>query len=308
MSPLPLVRLTPFYPGQIGILGSDNALGLRTMPYGKVLYVNNGHAGAANGNAGTDPEYPLLTITEAIVKATAGQDDFIVVQGNSNALETWPLALSKHKLHVFSSQYILGEEVPGHGRIITPPADTAAFLITGDRVEVAGFDISAGATHACFEFSTVAQSWGAHIHHNRMGWMGGGRDGINMSGAVDKVNFLIHDNEFNSNLTRDGIRIDQNATRSEIWNNVFRLVGGIGINLVTLCTDIYAIHDNFFRVADGGAGEAITVNVNATGCMFYNNVAMQGKVAFANIPWVDASAGNNHWANNMSNVLLVNPA
>jgi hypothetical protein len=40
--------------------------------------------------------------------------------------------------------------------------------------------------------------------------------------------------------------------------------------------------------------------------MIYNNVAMQGKVAFANIPWVDAGA--NHWANNMSNILLVNPA
>jgi hypothetical protein len=89
---------------------------------------------------------------------------------------------------------------------------------------------------------------------------------------------------------------------------MFRLVGGVGVHLQALCTDVYSIDNNMFRVADGGAGEAITLNVNATGCMVFNNLAMQGKVAFANIPYVDASAGNNHWANNMSNILLVNPA
>ncbi len=305
---LPLVRATPFYPGQWGIQGSDNSLGLRIMPFGNVYYVHNAHGNASDNNDGTNPDGPLMTITAAVGKATANMDDVIIVQSCNNALETFPIALNKSKLHVFSSQWILGEEVPGHGRIITPPGDTAAFLITGDRVELAGFDMSAGATHGCVEFSTVAQSWGAHIHHNRFGWMGAAQDGIRMTGAVDKVHFLIHDNRFNDKITRDGIRIEQNSTRTEIWNNSFRLVGGVGINFVTLCTDVYAVHDNFFRVADGGAGEAITCNVNMTGCMFFNNMAMQGKVAFANIPFVDASAGNNHWANNMSNILLVNPA
>jgi hypothetical protein len=305
---LSLLKINPLYPGQWGIPGSDAPLGIRTMPYGNVYYVHNGHGAANDNNTGTDPDAPLVTITAAIAKATANMDDVIIVQGCNNALETFPLALNKHKLHVFSSQWILGEEVPGSGRLITPPGDTAAFLITGDRVELAGFDMSAGATHGCVEFSTVAQSWGAHIHHNRFGWMGAAQDGIRMTGAVDKVHFLIHDNRFNDKITRDGIRIEQNSTRTEIWGNTFRLVGGIGINFVTLCTDVYAVHDNFFRVADGGAGEAITCNVNMTGCMFYNNMAMQGKVAFANIPFVDASAGNNHWANNMSNILLVNPA
>jgi hypothetical protein len=276
------------------------------MPYGKVLYVHNGHAATSDNNDGTNPDFPLTTITAAIAKATANQDDFIIVQGMSNALETWPLALSKHKLHVISSQYILGEEVPGHGRIITPPADTAAFYITGDRVEVAGFEISAGATHACFEFSTVAQSWGAHIHHNNMGWMGAAQDGIRMTGAVDKVNFLIHDNTFNDKITRDGIRIDQNATRSRIWNNNFRRVTGVGINLVTLCTDIYAIHDNWFNpILDAATGGSIFCNLNSTGCMFYNNYSMHDKAAMAQVPYRDLGA--NHWGLNYYGILAIMP-
>jgi hypothetical protein len=33
---------------------------------------------------------------------------------------------------------------------------------------------------------------------------------------------------------------------------------------------------------------------------------MQGKVAFANIPWLDG--GTNNWGLNYSNILAVNPA
>jgi hypothetical protein len=301
----PLIRLSPFYPGQFGVAGSDAPLGLRAMPYGKVFFVHDTHGNSSDSNDGTHPDGPLKTITGAIAKATAGQDDWIIVQSFSNALETFPLALSKSKVHLFSSQYVLGEVVPGHGRIITPPADTAAILITGDRVEVAGFDMSAGATHGCIEFSQAVQSWGAHIHHNRLGWMSGAQDGIRMTGAVDKVHFVIHDNEFNDKITRDGIRIEQNSTRGVIYRNRFRGVAGIGINLVTLCTDIYAIYDNFFRVADAATGEAITCNANSVGCMFWGNQAMQGKVAMANVPFRDLGA--NHWGLNYMDVTATLP-
>lgn len=302
---LPLTRLTPFYPGQFGVLGSDAPLGIRTMPYGKVFYVHNSHPLASDRNDGTNPDGPLSTITQALAQCTANQDDFIIVQGMSNSLETWPIAITKSKVHLLSSQYILGEKVPGHGRILTPPGDTACIYITGDRVEVAGFDMSAGATHGCFEFHATNQSWGAHIHHNRMGWAGAAQDGIRMTGTGDKVHFFIHDNEFNDKITRDGIRIEQNATRSEIWNNIFRVPAGVGINLVTLCTDIFAIHDNFFRVNGATQGDAIYCNANSLGCMFYNNQAMHLGAAPAQNPYEDAGA--NHWGLNWTGDAVTYP-
>jgi len=300
---LPLIRLEPFFPGQLGVHGSDTPRGLRYASEGNVYWVNNAHPDSSDAHDGTDPEHPLATITQAIANCTANDEDYIIVQNFTNASETWPIALSKSKVHLLCAHH---ENMWG-GRIVTPPADTAAFLITGDRVEVAGFDISAGATHACFEFSTTVQSWGAHIHHNRMGWMGLCQDGIRMTGAVDKVNFLIHDNCFNDKITRDGIRIEQNATRGQIWNNIFRVTDatGVCINLVTLCTDIYAIYNNVFRCDGAAQGDAITCNVNSIGCMFWGNQAFHLAANPAQNPYLDL--GTNHWGLNYSGDVVIYP-
>lgn len=295
-----LTRLKPFYPGQWGVRGSDAKLGLRLNPTGAVFYVDVNHGNANDSNDGTDPDAPLRTITQALVQCTSNAEDTISVNAFTNALETWPIAITKHKVHLMSSFYDFGV-----GRTITPPGDTAGIYVTGDKVEIAGFEIGSGATHGCIEVSTAAQSWGLHVHDCRFGWMTAAQDGIRMTGAVDKVQFLIHDNEFNDKLTRDGIRIEQNSTRSEIWGNVFRGVGGIGIDLITLCTDIYAIHDNIFRVADGATGEAITCNINSVGCMFWGNKACQGVVAMGNVPFRDLGA--NHWGLNYYGLLAIMP-
>jgi hypothetical protein len=286
----------------MGVPGSDTPLGLRTQPRGNVLYVDNGHGDTSDNNDGTDPNKPLTTITQAIANTPTNTDTMIFVQSFSNALETWPITISKHKTHLFSNMWARGV-----GRTITPPGDTAGILITGDKVEVAGFEIGGGATHGCIEFSTTVQSWGAHIHHNRFGWMTAAQDGIRMTGAVDKVQFLIHSNEFNDKLTRDGVRIEQNSTRSVIFNNIFRHVAGVGINLVTLCTDIYAVHDNVFQVADSAVGEAIKCNINSTNCMFWGNQTMAQMAAMGNVPYQDLSAGNNHWGLNYAGLLAVFP-
>lgn len=298
---LPMLKLPPWFGGQLGVKGSDTPLGLRTMSRGNVFYVDSGHLMTSDANDGTDPNAPLRTITQAIANCTTNQDDFILVHSFSNALETWPLAIAKHKIHLLSSHYLLG----GLGRIITPPADTAGIYIVGDKVEVAGFEIGGGATHGCIEFATGAQTWGAHIHHNYFAWSTAAQDGIRMTGAVDKVQFLIHDNRFNDKITRDGIRIEQNSTRTEIWNNEFRFVGGVGINLVTLCTDIYAIHDNIFRVDGAVQGDAIACNVNSLGCMFYGNQAMHLGAAPAQNPYIDLGA--NHWGVNWTGDVVTYP-
>ena len=63
---LPLIRQSPFYPGQIGVYGSDVQRGMRSEPSGIVLYVDDEHPGAAAAGDGTDPEHPLSTIAAAV--------------------------------------------------------------------------------------------------------------------------------------------------------------------------------------------------------------------------------------------------
>jgi hypothetical protein len=296
----PLTKLKPFYPGQWGILGSDSPLGLRTDTRGSVFYVDSGHARANDANTGTDPDAPLMTITQANVRATTNANDFIYVRQLTAALETFPINITKNRVHLISTFYR-----PGHGPTITPVADTAAITLNADNVELAGFELNGGATHGAIESGTLA-TWGADIHHNRFGFQGAGQDGIRMAGAVDKPHWTIHNNWFNTNLTRDGIRIDQNSTRSEIWGNVFRRVGGVSINLVSGCTDIYAIFDNRFNpVADAATGGSIFCVAGSGGCMFWGNQSMHDMAAMAQVPYRDLGAG--HWGLNYYGLLAIMP-
>lgn len=70
---LPLVRLNPFYPGQMGVDGSDVPRGLRWGSTGIVLFVDPDHNDAGDAHDGTNPEAPLETIQQAITTLTAHQ-------------------------------------------------------------------------------------------------------------------------------------------------------------------------------------------------------------------------------------------
>ncbi len=276
----------------------ENLAGLMEPQVGNIFYV--GGTGAADTNTGADPAHPLKTITHAIVHCTTNMNDVIVVVAVSAADETFPITVNKSKVHIIGSSFNTGI-----GRGLTPVGDTACFLVTGDKVEIAGMELAAGAAHACIETNPAAQSWGLHVHHCDFGWMSAGRDGILLPAGFDSVQCLIHDNRFNDKLTRDGIRIEQNSTRGAIWNNQFRGVGGIGINLQALCTDIFAIHDNVFRVADSVDGEGITCNANSLGAMIWGNVGMQGVAAMTKVPYRDLGA--NHWGINYYDIRAIMP-
>ena len=70
---LPLIRLQPWYPGQLGVYGSDVPRGLRWEPTGIVMYVDNVSADANDAHDGTNPEAPMLTIQAAVTKLIAHQ-------------------------------------------------------------------------------------------------------------------------------------------------------------------------------------------------------------------------------------------
>jgi len=73
----PLTRLPIFYPGQLGVPGSDNELGLRNISRGKIIYADSGHGNANDANDGTNPDAPKLTVQGA-VNAVSSWDVIIV--------------------------------------------------------------------------------------------------------------------------------------------------------------------------------------------------------------------------------------
>lgn len=299
------VRLNPWYPGQMGVPDSESELGLHMEPVtafgsGNVYYVN-GYTGD-DTNDGFTPDTPFLTFARAVSKCTAHNHDYIIVLRYPSAGatgETFPIVLSVETMHV------IGANVAGSDPTcwVAAAADTAVFTITAGTVELAGFDIRGGATHGCIE--NVSTVWRAHIHHNTFGRQGAGQDGVRMTGAVDCPHWLIEHNIFGNNLTRSGVYIVHNSTRSQISNNLFHGCAGVAIHVVNTLA-LGQILDNRFRVADSGTGEAITLAATATDDVFIDgNRTGQGVVAMANVPYRDLGA--NHWGLNYYDIQGIMP-
>jgi len=81
---LPLTRLLPFYPGQMGVPGSDNDRGLRMDTLGQVFYVDPNHAAANANNDGTDSDNPLSTVAAALTRCSPYHNDVVAVMFNSD--------------------------------------------------------------------------------------------------------------------------------------------------------------------------------------------------------------------------------
>lgn len=281
---------------------------------GKVFYVDG--AVGSNGNDGDDPEKPLLTIQYALSLCVNYRDDYIIVLNtNGGASESFPITVTKSRVH------IIGLDV-GNGKYPRLSADvygdTAAFLLCeaagdaaggeGGYFEIAGFRLSGGATHGAIEFP-VCTTPGATlkargvIRNNWIGRVHAARDGIYMPALTDVPELVIEDNIFGLGITRDGIRVDYNATRTIIRRNLFR-VGAIGINVPGHIAAGWIL-DNLFVMSGVVAGRAITLT-NTDGIFVNGNHAQTGKTAMGVIPYVDGGA--NDWGTNYQDIVEVLPA
>lgn len=81
--PVPLQRLTPWYPGQMGVPGTDSDRGLRMDANGKVLWVDRNHVDANDNRDGTDPDSPLATVAAALARCRAYAGDVVAVAHNA---------------------------------------------------------------------------------------------------------------------------------------------------------------------------------------------------------------------------------
>ncbi|KKN63604.1 hypothetical protein LCGC14_0500530 [marine sediment metagenome] len=262
---------------------------------GDVFYVD-GTGGA--GNDGRTPLRPLATITSAIALCTNQRNDTIVILDYFAAGgEAWPIVCDKEMVSIIG--------VPGAGAMwpqVNPVGDNPSFSVTALGVEICNLACHGGATAGAIQVDATV--WGTEIHHCWFGETGTAQDGIRVPAGGDAVYLKIWGCRFGIGLTRDGVRIDHNATRGMIGcpglePNWFRGVGGIAIN----CNNQFAqggIFDNRISMLADTAGGAITIAGTNSGIHIDGNSATFGETAAAhNNPYLDnAGADANEWGYN----------
>lgn len=305
------------WPPSMGSPGVD-----RPPAGGRVFYVRST---GSNNNNGMDPGTPFQTITYALTQCVAGRGDYVIVMDNTSANEpAWPIVVDITIVH------ILGRWGAPYAEpsIRAVGAGNACFQLAAPWIEIAGLELGAGDDATPIIISppgpgTIGEWW---IHHCTFGWIIGasfGTDGIWVQNTHDAPQCVIENCWFRGpqaavgGLTRDGIRIEGNATRSVFRNNLFmRLTGGVGIHCIQNGSDIGAILDNgfFVPIADALAvGWAITMELGVGNALISGNRASQTGDNTGSNPYRDLSTGAiatclNGWGMNYSGQAVIAPA
>jgi hypothetical protein len=190
---LPQIRLQPFYPGQMGVDGSDVPRGIRWAPTAIVLYVDENHPGATA--AADDPENPLTTVALAVTRliafATATSSNLygsaIVIGAGATVAETVVVPPTAPR----------GVSIIGAGGSRHRPtwaaaaADETALTLRQQEWTVEGITFEAGAEGTGIRLDEVPGtsyiSYKTVIRNCQFDGLYGGLYGINFSGAPHRV-------------------------------------------------------------------------------------------------------------------------
>lgn len=279
---------------------------------GNVYYVHG--SDGSDSYSGEDKDHPLLTITAALAKCTADNNDYIIILDYYQATgETWPIAVNKSRVHIMG---VSGKGCPWPW--VQPTGSTAAFNFTtgSGYSEICGLELGAGSASGCIEVTTSGL-WGLHIHDCHLG-----SETIGMSAlygiqtpAGELIQGLIENCKFGGALTSDGIRINANAGPNAvrgcvIRNNIFR-PDGIGINVldVSAAFNEGGIFDNRFVMSSDANGKGVTFASGAVGLVDGNVGVMEDGAAPTNNPFSDGGTGMG-WGINYQGgtALLAGPA
>ena len=285
-------KAPPFYTGGLSQVLRPGA------NQGDVYYIDGA---GPDTNDGRTPTTPLASFEAALALCTNDRNDTIVVLDYWAAgAESWPIVVDKSMVSIFG--------VPMGGAMwpqVNPVGDNAGFSITAAGVEIAHLSVNGGATHGAIEIG--ASIWGTEIHHCWFGEAGTCQDGIRDVATFDAVYLKIYGCRFGAGCSRDGIRIDHNATRGQIGvpglePNVFHNIPGIAINITNELAQC-GISDNRIYMPADTAGDAITLAGTVSGAYIDGNSAAFGGTAAAhNNPYLDgAGADANTWGYNLWN-------
>lgn len=159
----PLERLNPFYPGQFGVRGSDNKLGLRQHVTGAIFYVDPNHPDMNDNNDGTDPEHPLATVAAAVLLCSPFRGDEIHVMANNswqygNTLDGNVLPVSENVVIDVPGVRLVGISKSSSTGVVWIPATDGGTCITVTALDVLieGFLFTEGIRAGC---NAIAAEW-----------------------------------------------------------------------------------------------------------------------------------------------------
>lgn len=279
---------------------------------GRVFYVRS--TGVDEVGRGVDPGMPFQTITYALTQCVNWQNDYIVIMNNTSANEaSWPIEIDINLVHIIG---LWGAPYP-NPTLIAVGAGNPVFQLNVDWIEIAGIELGAGDAATPIIQSPVGPGTIGHwwIHHCSFGWLNGmtmGSDGIWVQNTHDAPQCVIEHCMFNgpiaatNGLTRDGIRIEGNATRSIFRNNLFRKIDAVGIHCIQNGSDIGAILNNLFITPDSAVGNAIWMELGVGNALICGNRAGTDTAVPVNNPFRDSSAVGpnqlNAWIENYDSV------
>jgi len=276
---IPVTELSPFYPGQWGVLGSASGLGLRVQPNAVTLFVSTIHPLRSASNDGTSPDAPISTLQEAVTRlvtmnarGVALSGSQIIVGAGSALVENVIIPSTAPK-----NCSILGMVAGAGGMSPTFRAATGAGTALTVRQEdwrISGFTfiVPATGTSILLDWSVSGNGSGTLIDHNMFSTFqfANGRYAIDFQGAP--YNVTICDNEF-----------------SEIGN------GGTAFAIIcttspTACPLLCRIERNLFREVNNMIGSLNSIHGFGSTLIKDNVFALSPQLATTLV--IDLRGGN----------------
>jgi len=192
---LPQIRMQPWYPGQLGVHGSDVPRGLRWSPTALVLFVDPDNNDCGDDHDGTDPEHPLETIQQAITTLTAHQTAQAVSLSGSVIVLGGMAYTESVTIPVTAPSYcsIVGAGPSSHKPTWASGAAAEPCLTVqaeGWTIEGVEFNCPASAAGVELQDNNVYSAYKTIIHDCVFDGLWSGLYGVNFVGAPHRVQIL----------------------------------------------------------------------------------------------------------------------
>ena len=301
--------------GSALMLPSDAPRG-RAPQGGKVFFV---HDLGDDSHEGNDPEYPLASITAALLKCGVSKGDYIFVQHTADSPYHSAINVNKGSVHLIG----LGHGSYGPSNIIAGGQDAPAITlgVNSGGVEIAGFNLGSGTEQDEPAIELDGDTWYVHIHHNGLGTAIRALDGILIPAGMGFNFGSIDHNWFSRRLSGWGIKAGvptATFTSSAILHNMFKMADGLGGVYLHGGEPEAVCFNTFGKKLGGDDGWAITLGGGGgyycVDCMVMGNHAGEtGDNTTGNNPYIDRSASStatllNFWAANYKGEALTAPA
>lgn len=257
--------------------------------------------GIGTSGDGRSPITAFDLLSEAITACDNSVDDWILIQDYSGqATET---TINKSFVH------IIGYGPPGmpYPRIQGTTAGQAGLVLgdAADQIEIANLFLAATTTSAAVEFNGSGGSFNVWIHNCIIGRNGNvARDGIDVGAGVGGAapHLVVEDCIFGGaggvGITRNGIRIGNNATCGIARRNIFRKCGTQAIYLLG-GVESFMVLDNTFQLPSDTEGYAVTASASTNYCLIMGNRASSHTgLLRTEVFHDDDTTSTNSWAGN----------